>query len=267
MSGVRPGRVGQYRSMFTTRPDLRGTFGMVASTHWLATAVGMRCSRPAATRSTRRSAAGVHAARRRAAPQRAGRRHDPIIGHRAPSRADTFVVCGQGTAPARATIELPRPGPRPRPGHGPPRRGRTRRVRRLARSCSRATARSRWPTCSRWRSATPATATRSPCGADRDDRRGRRAVRRALAHVGRGLPPHGEVPAPGRAVRQPRHWPTRSSAWLARGEHAGAQIESARRAFYEGFVAEAVDAFCRPCPCTTRPAAAHRPAACRRTKT
>jgi len=27
--------------VFTTRPELRGTFGMVASTHWLASAVGM----------------------------------------------------------------------------------------------------------------------------------------------------------------------------------------------------------------------------------
>ena len=27
--------------MFTTRPELRGTFGMVASTHWLASAAGM----------------------------------------------------------------------------------------------------------------------------------------------------------------------------------------------------------------------------------
>jgi gamma-glutamyltranspeptidase / glutathione hydrolase len=26
---------------FTTRPELRGTFGMIASTHWLASAVGM----------------------------------------------------------------------------------------------------------------------------------------------------------------------------------------------------------------------------------
>src|ERR1022692_4127301 len=28
-------------TMFTTRPELRGTFGMVASTHWLASATGM----------------------------------------------------------------------------------------------------------------------------------------------------------------------------------------------------------------------------------
>src|SRR5690242_12906199 len=29
------------RDVFTTRPELRGTFGMVASTHWLASAAGM----------------------------------------------------------------------------------------------------------------------------------------------------------------------------------------------------------------------------------
>src|SRR6201997_3671184 len=27
--------------MFTTRPELRGTFGVVSSTHWIASAVGM----------------------------------------------------------------------------------------------------------------------------------------------------------------------------------------------------------------------------------
>ena len=26
---------------FTTRPEIRGTFGVVASTHWIASAVGM----------------------------------------------------------------------------------------------------------------------------------------------------------------------------------------------------------------------------------
>ena len=28
-------------SPFTTRPEIEGTFGVVASTHWIATAVGM----------------------------------------------------------------------------------------------------------------------------------------------------------------------------------------------------------------------------------
>ena len=27
--------------MFTTRPEIKGTFGVVASTHWLASAAGM----------------------------------------------------------------------------------------------------------------------------------------------------------------------------------------------------------------------------------
>ncbi len=34
MSFVNPAR-------FTTRPEITGTFGVVASTHWIATAVGM----------------------------------------------------------------------------------------------------------------------------------------------------------------------------------------------------------------------------------
>ena len=32
--------------MFTTRPELRGTFGVVSSTHWLASAVGMSILEP-----------------------------------------------------------------------------------------------------------------------------------------------------------------------------------------------------------------------------
>ena len=35
------GRYRRCRMSFTTRPELRGTFGMVASTHWLASAAGM----------------------------------------------------------------------------------------------------------------------------------------------------------------------------------------------------------------------------------
>jgi gamma-glutamyltranspeptidase/glutathione hydrolase len=42
-------------STFTTRPQLAGTFGMVASTHWLASAAGMAVLEKGGTRSTRRS--------------------------------------------------------------------------------------------------------------------------------------------------------------------------------------------------------------------
>ena len=41
---------------FTTRPEIDGTFGVVASTHWIATAVGMaHAGEAAATPSTPRS--------------------------------------------------------------------------------------------------------------------------------------------------------------------------------------------------------------------
>ena len=37
---------------FTTRPEIDGTFGVVASTHWIATAVGMAILEREATLST-----------------------------------------------------------------------------------------------------------------------------------------------------------------------------------------------------------------------
>src|SRR6478609_1242728 len=40
MSVIRRARLA-FRAVFTTRPELSGTFGMVASTHWLASAAGM----------------------------------------------------------------------------------------------------------------------------------------------------------------------------------------------------------------------------------
>src|ERR1700731_3537652 len=40
--GSRPRRYGRpMQPTFTTRPDIRGTFGAVATTHWLATQTGM----------------------------------------------------------------------------------------------------------------------------------------------------------------------------------------------------------------------------------
>ncbi len=39
---------------FTTRPEIRGTFGAVASTHWLASAVGMGILEKGGTRLTPR---------------------------------------------------------------------------------------------------------------------------------------------------------------------------------------------------------------------
>src|SRR6478735_2002614 len=89
--------------MFTTRPELLGTFGMVASTHWLASAVGMRTLEAGGNAFDAAAAAGFTLSV--VEPHLNGPGGDaPIIGHRA-SDGHTFVVCGQGPAPALAAID------------------------------------------------------------------------------------------------------------------------------------------------------------------
>jgi len=88
--------------MFTTRPELVGTFGMVASTHWLASAVGMRVLEAGGNAFDAAVATGFTLSV--VEPHLNGPGGDvPIIGHRA-SDGHTFVVCGQGPAPAAATV-------------------------------------------------------------------------------------------------------------------------------------------------------------------
>src|SRR6202012_2289898 len=88
---------------FTTRPELAGTFGVVASTHWLASAAGMAV--------LERGGNAFDAAAAPVSPPQVVDPHlngpggeVPVIGHDA-RRGETFVVCGQGTAPAAATVE------------------------------------------------------------------------------------------------------------------------------------------------------------------
>ena len=59
---------------FTTRPELRGTFGAVASTHWLASATGMAVLERGGNAFDAACAAGLRAAGGRAAPERPRRR-------------------------------------------------------------------------------------------------------------------------------------------------------------------------------------------------
>jgi gamma-glutamyltranspeptidase / glutathione hydrolase len=87
---------------FTTRPELRGTFGMVASTHWVASSAGMGVLE----RGGNAFDAAVAAAfvLQVVEPHLNGPAGDvPAIVYSA-ERDDVRVVCGQGTAPAGATI-------------------------------------------------------------------------------------------------------------------------------------------------------------------
>ncbi len=87
---------------FTTRPEIEGTFGVVASTHWIATAVGMSILE----RGGNAFDAGVATAftLQVVEPHLNGPGGDvPILVHDV-RRGRTEVICGQGPAPAGATI-------------------------------------------------------------------------------------------------------------------------------------------------------------------
>lgn len=88
--------------MLTTRPEIHGTFGAVASTHWLASAVGMAMLERGGNAFDASVAAGFTL--QVVEPHQNGLGGDvPIIAYEAGSRR-TFVLCGQGPAPGAATI-------------------------------------------------------------------------------------------------------------------------------------------------------------------
>jgi gamma-glutamyltranspeptidase/glutathione hydrolase len=88
---------------FTTRPELRGTFGMVASTHWLASAAGMAVLERGGNAFDAAVAAGFTL--QVVEPHLNGPGGDlPAILYDA--KCDEVVVlCAQGTAPLAATID------------------------------------------------------------------------------------------------------------------------------------------------------------------
>jgi gamma-glutamyltranspeptidase/glutathione hydrolase len=86
---------------FTTRPELRGTFGMVASTHWLASGAGMSVLERGGNAFDAAVAAGF--VLQVVEPHLNGPGGDmPAIVYSAESD-EVRVVCGQGPAPAAAT--------------------------------------------------------------------------------------------------------------------------------------------------------------------
>jgi len=89
--------------VFTTRPELRGTFGMVASTHWLASAAGMAVLEQGGNAFDAAVAAGFTLQVVEPHLNGPGGELPAILWPAA--RREPLVLCAQGPAPAAATIE------------------------------------------------------------------------------------------------------------------------------------------------------------------
>lgn len=231
---------------FTTRPTLQGTFGMVSSTHWLASQSAMGVLERGGNAFDAAVTAGfvLHVVE----PHLNGPGGEvPAIVATARDPRPT-VLCGQGPAPAGATIAHFRSlGLDLVPGAGP-----------LAAAVPGAV--DAWLLLLRDHGTLPLAEVLEP----------------AIGYAAAGHPLVGAVGATVTAVRSlfEQHWPTSAELWLrggrppvagerftnpayARtlrrlveaGQAAGgdreAQIEAARRAWGTGFVAEAIDAFSR----------------------
>ncbi|HEY1915181.1 MAG TPA: gamma-glutamyltransferase family protein [Streptosporangiaceae bacterium] len=232
---------------FTTRPELAGTFGMVASTHWLASAAGMAVLERGGNAFDAAVAAGL--VLQVVEPHLNGPGGEvPVIGHDA-ARQETFVLSGQGPAPAAATLaafeEL---GLDLVPGSG------------LLAACVPA-AFGTWMLLLRERGQLPLRAV----------------MEYAIGYAGGGYPVLPAISAGIASVADlfREHWPSSAEIYLggtgpggvpepgarlanpalaavyqrilAEAEAASPdrdqQIEAARRVFYEGFVAEAVTGY------------------------
>ena len=237
-----PTRMG-WIATFTTRPELSGTFGMVASTHWLASAAGLAVLERGGNAFDAAVAAGL--VLQVVEPHLNGPGGEmPAVLYSA-DRGHVRVVCGQGPAPAGLTIEaVRRRGLDMIPGTG-----------------------------------VLAPCVPGAFGgwllmlAEYGTLRLRDVIGYAIEYAGAGYP---VVPRIAGAVEDVAHvfereWPSSAEVYLANGrpvagrlfrnpdlaaaygrllkeaESGGGtreqEIERARRAYYEGFVAEAVDRF------------------------
>ncbi|MFJ9034342.1 gamma-glutamyltransferase family protein [Streptomyces sp. NPDC102274] len=231
--------------MFTTRPELVGDMGMVASTHWLASATGMSVLERGGNAADAAVAAGF--VLQVVEPHLNGPGGEVPILLWSPDEEKVSVVCGQGVSPAAATGEhlaglglglVPGTGLLPTVVPG---------------------AFGAWMTLlERWGTWTV-----------------RDVLEPAIGYAANGHPLLGRVStAIGTVADMFRaHWPTSAATWLPKGavpaggsrftnpvlaatyrrladesEAAGGtrenQIGAARDAWYRGFVAEAIGAYC-----------------------
>jgi gamma-glutamyltranspeptidase/glutathione hydrolase len=229
---------------FTTRPEIRGTFGVVASTHWLASAVGMSILEKGGNAFDAAAAAGFTL--QVVEPHLNGPLGEaPILVWREADRR-CEMICGQGVAPAAATIGRFRElGLDLIPGTGL-----------LAATVPAAFG--AWMRLLRDHGTLPLGDILEPAigyaenGYPAVERIGQTVAmmaemfRREWPSSAAIYLPNGAPPAPGRLFRNPALAATyrRVLAEAANGGREG-QIERARAAWYGGFVAEAIDRFCR----------------------
>ncbi len=232
---------------FTTRPEIEGTFGVVTTTHWIGTAVGMSILEKGGNAFD----AGVAAAftLQVVEPHLCGPGGDVPVMIYDRRKGGPEVICGQGPAPAGATIAHYRGhlGLDIVPGTG------------LLAACI------------------PGTfETYMLILRDYGTMRLRDVLEPAISYARNGHPlveratgtiatvadlfrehwptsaavylPGGKVPATATLFRNPRHADTYTRI-LAEAEAGGgsreAEIARARKAWSQGFVAESIDKFCR----------------------
>ena len=230
---------------FTTRPELQGTFGMVASTHWIASATGMAILERGGNAFDAAVAAGF--VLQVVEPHLNGPGGDmPAIVYDARQQRSS-VVCGQGPAPASATIEHYRGlGLDMVPGTG------------LLAACVPGAVGGWLRLLEEFGTLRLRDVLEYAIGYAEDgyplvwritDTIGKveRLFREEWLESARIYLADG-VPAPGTIFRNPALAATYrrvlTEAEAASPDREG-QIEAARRAWYEGFVADAIDRFCR----------------------
>jgi gamma-glutamyltranspeptidase/glutathione hydrolase len=240
---------GSDRPSFTTRPQLAGTFGMVASTHWLASAAGMAVLEKGGNAFDAAVAAGF--VLQVVEPHLNGPAGEvPLIGYHASggpaagpdSAGQVFVLDGQGPAPAAATLDaFSDLGLDLVPGTG------------LLAACVPAAFGTWMLLLQRHGTLRPRDVLEYAIGYARDGYPMLPTASAAIGAVAGTFREHwptsaeiylaGGVPAPGARFANPVLADVYERI-LTEAEAAGsgreAQIEAARRAFYEGFVAEAI---------------------------
>jgi gamma-glutamyltranspeptidase/glutathione hydrolase len=231
---------------FTTRPLIEGTFGVVTSTHWIATAVGMAVLEKGGNAFD--AAVATAFTLQVVEPHLNGPGGDvPVILYDM-RRGRPEVICGQGPAPAGATIaHYRREGLDLVPGTG------------LLAACVPGMFETWMLLLRDYGTMSLANVLAPAIGYAQN---GHPLVERASATIATVAElfrndwptsaavylPHGDVPPPG-ALFTNKTLAATYSRILREAESASAdrvaQIEQARKSWSQGFVAEAIDRFCR----------------------